>query len=781
MGGDLLSALEGPNSVRETAEIVADDRKSSRGTDSLFFQILDRIVKGRKIEFGADGDGETSLDILIENSSIALVAITLEGGIVKANPVFCATFGYSEAELADTSILELLTAGYRTSFLEALRRLEKEESIESGASEILALRGLRRDGKQLSMDCRFALVENGKVPRVLAVIHNLSANREIVEELQQSKDEYVALTETITEAILRIDSDFKIVFANSGVKQTFGYDREELVGGTLVRLFPEEVFRRHENDFRKYFYVDDQDRLKVGLKPTIELLGLTKHRGLAPMEISFGNSKDLRGRTLTCIIREISQRKTTERRLRHLAFHDTLTGLGNRDLFTQDMKSALEECQREGAIKAALLLMDLDGFKHVNDTYGHPAGDELLIQTAKNIRDCLRDSDSAYRLGGDEFVILLPKVGDVKDIAIVGERILGAVHQPYVLNSGSPNVARIDVGVSVGAALLPDHGRTTEEATRSADIAMYCSKEAGKNLLTVYDESLSTRATSDWRLEQEMRQALVKGEFEMNYQPLVDRQCRIVGLEALIRWKRDGQVHLRPSEFISKAESNGIIVPLGTWVLRSALADLRRLDAAGFHKLDISINVSGMQLEQADFLEGLTVAVLESGLESSRIKLEITETTLFGDREGADSRIRAIKERFPEMMLVIDDFGTGYSSLSYLARFPVDFLKIDISFVRSLADGQNRKVVNAILNLAESLDIQVVAEGIENARQFAYFRERRCRRMQGFYFMEALPIGELERQLIGLRDRTIAVAVPAPGHIPVSATRSPQSGASDRA
>jgi diguanylate cyclase (GGDEF)-like protein/PAS domain S-box-containing protein len=597
-------------------------------------------------------------------------------------------------------------------------------------------------------------VDEGESRRVLAVIRDLSVDKELLDQLMESKDHYTALTETITEAIFRIDSDFRILFANSGVKNTFGYDREELIGHNLARLFPEEVFRQHEGEFRKYFYVDDQDRTEIGLKRTIELLGVTKHRGVAPMEISFGNSKDFRGRTLTCIVREISQRKTIERRLKHLAYHDKLTGLGNRDLFNEDMKFVLADSDSEDKRRLALLFMDLDGFKHINDTIGHSAGDELLVETAKRIRFCLRERDSAYRFGGDEFVVLLPEVNEAKDAILVGERLLRSIRKPCELHTGSSGTARVEVGVSIGAAILPDHGRTAEAATKSADIAMYCSKEAGKNRFTLFDDSLNTKSTHNWRLEQEMRQALVNGEFEMHYQPIVDKDGAVLGIEALIRWRRDGKNVLSPAEFIPAAEENGVIVPLGAWLLRRSLMDLRRLDEKGFHSLYMSVNVSCRQLELPDFVEGLSDAIEGAGVDSARVKLEITETTLLRDPGGADSKILAIKKRFPRMTLVIDDFGTGYSSLSYLARLPVDSLKIDISFVRALRSEQNRKVVNAILNLAENLDINVIAEGIETEEQRDYFRERRCKGMQGWLFMKALPLGELERRLVSMPDES---------------------------
>jgi diguanylate cyclase (GGDEF)-like protein/PAS domain S-box-containing protein len=715
--------------------------------ESLFAQLLERIMKGRGIHLGSGTQSEISLEILLENSPDPILALGADGLIEDANPAFCKVFGYSSVEILGSSILDLLPDGYRQGFADAIKKLETGGDDSAGLDDILAFRGRKRDGSLVSMDCLFATVVDNKRRRVMAVIRDLSVDKELIDQLRESKDQYVALTETVTEAIFRIDGDFNILFANSGVKNTFGYDREELIGRNLARLFPEEVFRRHEGEFRKYFYVDDQDRNDIGLEPTIELLGVTKHRGVAPMEISFGNSKDFRGRTLTCIIREISQRKTTERKLRHLAYHDTLTGLGNRDLFNDDMMSVLEAIGALGTTKAALLFMDLDGFKHINDTMGHPAGDELLVETAKRIRYCLRERDSAYRFGGDEFVVLLPYISHPRDVVLVAERLLKAIHQPCELHAGAAGGARVEVSVSIGAAILPDHGGSAEAATKSADIAMYCSKEAGTNRYTIYDETLKTRSTHNWRLEQEMRLGLVKGEFEMHYQPIVDRDGRIQGLEALVRWKRGGEPYLSPSEFIPKAEENGMIVPLGSWVLHRSLADLKRLDDLGYHELEMSVNVSCRQLELPDFVESLAEAIEGAGVDSSRIKLEITETTLLRDPDGADSRILALKQRFPKMMVVIDDFGTGYSSLSYLARMPVDSLKIDISFVRSLQSEQNRKVVNAILNLAESLDINVVAEGIEDPEQRDFFRERRCRSMQGFLFMKGLPIGEIERHL----------------------------------
>ena len=397
------------------------------------------------------------------------------------------------------------------------------------------------------------------------------------------------------------------------------------------------------------------------------------------------------------------------------------------------------------------LFLDLDGFKHVNDSLGHSAGDQVLVETARRIRVCLREADSAYRFSGDEFVAFLPGMGEVQRAAFIAERILSSIRLPYEVITYQSAPARVDIGVSVGVALMPAHGEDIDAALRSSEVAMYCSKEAGKNRVTVYDESLDTKSNESWRVEQAIRSGLVNGEFQLHYQPIVAPSGRLLGLEALIRWRHDGESYMEPSSFIPIAERNGMIIPLGSWVFRRAFADLRRLERSGYGRLYCSLNVSGKQFEQPDFVRTLCDAIEQAGVDSSRLNLELTETTLMNNADEAVAKILEIKRRYPAMMLSIDDFGTGYSSLSYLSRLPVDVLKIDISFVRALQDEQNRKVVNSILSLAESLGINVVAEGIETPEQRGYFRDRNCYGLQGFLFMKAVPIDELQRRFDGIR------------------------------
>jgi diguanylate cyclase (GGDEF)-like protein/PAS domain S-box-containing protein len=730
----------------------------ARPGDSIFSQLLERIVQGYSISLESEAEESTSLEILLDGVSDAVLILTPTGSIADANQAFYRTFGYSKAELMGSSIFELLPEGYRAAFHEKLASfsVSGDEPRKASPEDILAFRGLRHDGVVLSMDCLLSAIRLGDKPAVLALIRNLSFDRDLYEQLKESKDHYVALSETITEAIFRLDDGFHIIFANSGIKNTFGFEREEVIGEHFSILFPPEVYAKHESDFRKYFFVDDEDRLEHGLKRTLEFLARTKHRGVAPMEMSFGNSRDYKGRTLTCVIRDITQRKTLERRLRHLAYHDKLTGLGNRDLFNEDMATMIQASQDDPSRKGAVLYLDLDGFKHINDTFGHDAGDKLLIETARRIRVCLRDHDSAYRFGGDEFVVILAGIRKADDALLVAERILAGVANPYILRSeGLKTGSRIGVGVSIGIAIVPDNGKTLEEATKSADIAMYCSKESGKNKYTLYDPDISSKSTERWKLEQEMKEALSSGRFSLVYQPIVSAGGAMKGMEALVRWHRVELADVPPSTFVPIAEENGLIVALGDLVLRRACYDAKKLRERGYTGLYISVNVSSRQFELPDFPERLEQIVRSSGVPPSTLKIELTESVIMRNTADAIERIKDIKQRLPGISFMIDDFGTGYSSLSYLSRLPVDALKIDISFVMNLAERQNEKVVNAIINLGHSLELDIVAEGIETKEQLSYFAERDCGSMQGFYFLRPAPIGEICK----LMDRSRAARV----------------------
>ena len=419
---------------------------------------------------------------------------------------------------------------------------------------------------------------------------------------------------------------------------------------------------------------------------------------------------------------------------RYKAFHDGLTGLPNRDLFLDRLQQALDRSSRDGVLRAVLFL-DIDNFKVVNDSLGHKAGDELLTVVAARLRACLRPGDSAARLGGDEFVVLLDGVGDAGDANRVAERIAEVLDSPIELGE-----RQVVVGASVGIAMTADHGIEPDVVLRNADVAMYEAKKAGKGRSKVYDPDMFAQALRRLEMGNDLRRAIEQGELRLYYQPKVRLGTdTITGVEALVRWEHPERGLILPDEFIPLAEETGAIVPLGWWVLREACRRARdwgeQYPAA--LPLGVSVNVSGKQFQEADLVRGLAQILQEVGLEPSRLQLEITESAVMADTEYAVGLLRGLKGLGVEV--AVDDFGTGYSSLSFLRRFPLDELKIDKEFVDGLGrSDQDEAIVRLVIDLSHALGLEAVAEGVETAEQLARLREMGCDQAQGYYFWESL-------------------------------------------
>lgn len=740
------------SSINELVPIVddpdaqlSDDGKSApqlHPGDSVFEAVLEQIVQGLH-GFLPERIGTAQLDAVLSAAPDIVCTLDTNGHVASLNPVFTRHLGYQPEALVGQPIDAILVDGTATRIMQRAGAVGNSDPHGiARPHDILMLRFRAENGSFLSLECVTVEAQREGAPLLVAAMRDPSLHRSLLRELRLSKDNYDALSETLAEAIVRINESFEIVFANGAVLNTFGYQPKELIGKPFATLFPQEVYRRHEQELRTYFLVDDTDRGQMGLSSTLEILGRHKHRGVAPMEISFGNSKEYRGRTLTCIIRDITQRKSAERRLRQLAYHDQLTGLGNRDLFDGDIRKLLHSVKQFEAGAAALLFLDLDGFKQVNDTLGHDAGDQLLIDTGTRLRRCLRETDSVYRFGGDEFVVLLNGVQSRRDAALVANHILGEIRRPFGLPvdgeaDGSCN-RTATVGVSIGIAMIPLDGHNIAEITRAADLAMYYAKEAGKNRFEFYREKLTERARERWELEQGMRSALAQGEFELYYQPIVESDGAVQGLEALLRWTHPQLGTVSPGRFIPVAEETGLIVPLGNWVIETALRDLREWNESGHPDLYVAINLSPRQFDQQDLVDSIGGAIVRSGVSPANVKLEITESCIMSAPRQAIEKMRQLKQRYPGVTISIDDFGTGYSSLSYLSQLPTDTIKIDLAFVSNLFALQNQKVVNAIINLAHSMNLDIVAEGVESREQWEYFNEHRCGSLQGYFFGKAV-------------------------------------------
>jgi len=693
--------------------------------DGRFSSILERI--NYNLEKGTQC--ETDFYTIIDKCSDTLLEITGEGQISFASKNSKKLIGFSKDELTGNSIYSYLKHEYKT----VLEHFFSEKIDEN----LILLQCNHKNGKLISLEGHLEVyIKDGETVFGMA-LRDITSKGDLQSRLQRVENNYDALSETVNEVILRIDEQFNIIYANSAVKSIFGYNTEEIISQNLSLLFPPEILKRYEKNMQKYFYIDSKHRVEMGMNNSLEILGLHKNRGISPMEISFGNTKDYEERTLTCIIRDISQRKNAERKLRKLAYFDKLTNLGNRDLFQKDMQDHFQK-QKNDYQLGSLMFLDLDGFKNINDTLGHDAGDLLLKETAKRLHDCLRESDSVYRLGGDEFLVLLRRIKEKKDAAKVAKNILNTLRMPYHLKLENQLPATVNVGVSVGVVIITESDNNVNEMTKKADLAMYASKNAGKNRYTFYTEEMIQKINERWELEQGLKTALANGELELNYQPIVSSNGQIKGLEALLRWYHPVMGYISPEKFIPIAEETNMIIPIGAWVFEKACLDLCEWNKIGFPDVYVSVNLSTIQFDQPDIVETITSVMKRTGCNPANLKLELTETGIMQAPDQTIEKMNMLKEFLPDIQIMVDDFGTGYSSLNYLANLPADILKIDLSFVSKLHNLNNRKVVNSIINLAEALEMGYVAEGIETLEELKYFKEKGCNSMQGFYFSKAV-------------------------------------------
>jgi diguanylate cyclase (GGDEF)-like protein/PAS domain S-box-containing protein len=439
------------------------------------------------------------------------------------------------------------------------------------------------------------------------------------------------------------------------------------------------------------------------------------------------------------VLNDITAARHYERRLQHLAHHDPLTGLANRTLLQERLQLGIDAAVRCGQ-QGALAFLDLDNFKYINDTFGHEAGDEVLRSIAERLRRSLRDDDTVARVGGDEFVLLMNHQPGSRHLRDVTERVRKSVCAP-IHAAGKEIIA----GVSIGVALFPDNGVVAEHIMRAADAAMYHAKTLGKNNCQFYSPELNQAVHDHLLLEASLTRALRNDEMFLGYQPKIDLHSgKMVGAEALVRWQHPEHGVVLPGAFIGAAEETGLIVPLGEWVLDAACAQLERLALLGFHTFVISVNLSARQLRQRHFTERVAEILARYRIAPGTLELEVTESQLMDEPGQAIATLAGLKAL--GVQLSIDDFGTGYSSLSYLQKFPVDYIKIDRSFLLDISGG-NAIITRAIIALGHNLKLKVIAEGVETRAQLDFLRDYDCDQMQGFYFSPALGAAALTDML----------------------------------
>ncbi len=433
------------------------------------------------------------------------------------------------------------------------------------------------------------------------------------------------------------------------------------------------------------------------------------------------------------LLAEVEREKAAALEIEHLAYYDKLTGLPNRSLFSRLLETALATARRHDR-RVALMFLDLDRFKNINDTLGHAAGDALLKEVAQRARGALRESDAVCRLGGDEFVVLLTDVDGPQMLSAVANKLLGAIAQPY---RHADHEFRVTA--SIGISTFPDDGIDEASMMKHADIAMYQAKEDGKNTFAFYADNLNSHSVERLAFESSLRHALDQGQLEVYYQPKVDcASGRMTGVEALVRWQHPDLGLVLPGKFIPTAEETGLIVPIGRFVLETACRQQVAWCREGLMPMGVSVNISGRQFADEHLLADVDKVLADTGIDPARLEIEVTESVLMRDVRKGIEVLDAFKRR--GIRLSIDDFGTGYSSLSTLKRFPVDTLKVDRSFIRELAVSEgDRAIADAIIGMGNTLGLTIVAEGVETGAQVDFLRERGCDEMQGFFFSRAVP------------------------------------------
>ena len=536
---------------------------------------------------------------------------------------------------------------------------------------------------------------------------------------------------SISDAVICTDIDCNIDYLNIAAEQMTGWSREEAHGMPINQVFNIIHAATRKPAFSPIGLVLQTNKPRALAADTL----LIKRDGTeVAIEDSTSPIHNWDGQLTGVVIvfHDVSAAKTMASKMAHLAQHDCLTNLPNRLLLNDRISQAITLANRHHT-QLALLYLDLDNFKKINDSLGHATGDKLLQSVTKRLKECVRDSDTVSRQGGDEFVILLAETKNSEDAALSAQKIL-----EYLQALHKVGKSNLHVTTSIGISVYPTDGLNAETLLKNADTAMYYAKEKGRNNYQFFIAEMNTRAVERLIIESNLRHALEKQQFVLYYQPKVNLMTgQTTGAEALLRWQHDEWGEVVPDIFVPVAEETGLIIPIGRWVLRQACKQARIWQDAGLPAIIIAINISAQEFLQKDFVEGVRAVLIETRLAAHLLELEITESVLMRDAECSTNILAQLKKM--GVKLSVDDFGTGYSSLSYLQKFPIDVLKIDQSFVQNIESAKDDGIiVSAIISMGNSLKLKVVAEGVETANQLAFLKVRHCEEGQGYFFSHPL-------------------------------------------
>jgi diguanylate cyclase (GGDEF)-like protein/PAS domain S-box-containing protein len=696
------------------------------GLLGLFSLLIGRVERRLDDSTVALLDSEQRFRTLVESVKDWIWEIDADWRYVYASPKVEEILGYTPDEILGRRPFDLMPAA------EAGELLRRFEAIAAEGKPLTSLenRNLHKDGRIVILETSAMPIfrEDGSLCGYRGVDRDVTERRLAEEALDQTTQRLNMHFQQTPLAVIEWDADFRVLDWNPSAETIFGYSKAEAIGRHAMDLIVPKSAEDHVAEVWSELV-----RQGGGFRSSNE--NVTKAGKTIICEWYNTPLVDDNGRVIgvASLAQDITEQRQAEQRLNHLAYYDALTNLPNRSLFQDRLGQAIATASRHQKL-VGVMLMDLDRFKVINDTLGHEIGNALLQAVAGRLKHCLRESDTVARLGGDEFAIALTDIATIEDVVQIAQKILDEFVAPFAVDG-----KELFVSASIGITLYPFDGSDPSLLLRNTDSAMYHAKDKGRKTFQFYSAEMTERVEKRLTLETELRHALAREELQLHYQPQLDiASGRIVGMEALVRWQHPVKGMMPPAEFIPIAEESGLIVPIGEWILRNACRQAMAWQAQGLPELQIAINLSARQFKP-ELVDLARDVLAETGLPARCLELEITESVFI---EGTDSEAASILAQLKALglSLAIDDFGTGYSSLSYLKCLPVDKLKIDQSFVQGISSNpEDASLVKAIIAIARSLNLHVIAEGVETEAQLRYLREHGCDFMQGYFYSRALP------------------------------------------